>query len=185
MKLRYAVSGILTIGLVLAIWYQVSAPDQTNLGHHLRNYQEADAPVGHPVLVEGKGESQYRNAAFDPRFAIMQAEELFVIPTIHHFDPPFEEDERGALTAPATGLVLRAGETLVLGHRLPGGEVVQSVFHEVEGVKVTAGSLVLRGRSLATSGAFLGLSSALVIGKGVRPLAEFSLPTAGVPLPER
>ena len=144
-----------------------------NLGHHLRNAQEADAPPGHPIVVDLE-KMEFRTAKFDSRLAMMQSEEIYQLPEILFYNPPVQGD--GEVIAPADGYVLKVGKTLVLGHRLPSGAVLQSIFQGVEDVKTRAGALVGRGTVLAERGTFSGVSRSLVIGAAPEALDGVELP---------
>lgn len=155
MKIRRSqvvIGSLIILGIIfLVIGVMLQSEPVKYFAHSLRSYQDADAVAGYPIK-KGEGEESYFvTTVFEPNLSVMSALERYRLPVVRGF-LEVSDDE---IVAVGTGLVLYAGErggdgekVVLLGHRLPSGEIVQSFYGGLEKVKVRVGSHVSRGTVL-------------------------------------
>ena len=155
MKIRRSqvvIGSLIVLGIIfLVIGVMLQSEPVKYFAHSLRSYQDADAVAGYPIK-KGEGEESYFvTAVFEPNLSVMSSLERYRLPIARSF-LELPEDE---VVAVGTGLVLYAGErgqegekVVLLGHRLPSGEIVQSFYGGLEKVKASVGSHVARGTVL-------------------------------------
>ncbi len=136
--------GLILLGiafLTVGVLFQKDPP--IYYAQSLRNYQEADAVAGYPIARGG--ENQFWTAEFQTELNLLTGIERYRLPTARQFSDPTPQDEVKAI---GNALVLMTGQVLVLGHRLPSGQIIQSLYRKVSNQKMTVGTLVARGAIL-------------------------------------
>ncbi|YCM42430.1 M23 family metallopeptidase [Verrucomicrobiaceae bacterium 227] len=122
--------------------------------HSLRLPQEADSVAGYPIAIKNddeKAEPEYWTAEFEPNLSQLSPMERFRLPTARHFNRPT------APTASGHGLALYTGDpagypgkAVLLGHRLPNGDIIQTLYAGLASIKVSVGQQIARDESLGT-----------------------------------
>jgi len=141
------VLGVALLGLAfLVIGVTLQKEPVIYYAHSLRNYQEADATAGYPIEI---APGEFRTGEFIPKLNLLTGIERYRLPVANGFEEP---SLQGSVRAVANGLVLMTGRRVVLGHRLPDGRIVQSVYSGLKKVEVHVGSLVPRGDALGLAG---------------------------------
>lgn len=119
--------------------------------HSLRTAQEADSVAGYPIEKSSGDPPEFWTAEFQPNLSQLTPLERFRLPTTRHFTRP-----SGPL-ASGHGLVLYTGNpegypgmAILLGHRLPEGQILQTLYAGLSSIKVRVGDRVAREEELGT-----------------------------------
>lgn len=162
-----ALSGMI---FLLIVWV-MRGGGPTYYAHSLRNYQEADAVAGYPILLDPEAdEPQFWTADFEPKMHLFREIERFQMPLATSFSNPLGDfvvvEGDGCFNTPAGG-ILAVGDTvfaagngqvifsnveqklLIIGHRLEDGRIVTTRYGNVENPTVRVGRIVTRGERLA------------------------------------
>lgn len=169
------VGAVALLGMVfLLIVWMMEDDAPTYYAHSLRNWQEADAVAGHPMVIDPEAkEPSFWTAEFEPRLHVFREVERYQLPIAEGFIHPMgdfvkvEEASRTSVrfNSPAGGvlgvgeLVYAAGtgrvvyanpktKVLILAHRTPDDRVVTTIYANIEKFKVRTGSLVARGHEI-------------------------------------
>lgn len=175
-KSTLIVGGVALLGVAfLVIGVLMTDKWPTYYAHSLRNWQEADAVAGYPMVLDEEAEEpEFWTAEFQPGLHLFLGIERYRMPLAEGFSNPLgdlaviEEKTSGGVRmnsagggvlgigdmvyAAGTGVVLYAGKaeglpgmTVVLGHRLGDGRIVTTRYSRIGEVTVRVGSLVARG----------------------------------------
>ncbi|MEJ6582384.1 MAG: peptidoglycan DD-metalloendopeptidase family protein [Akkermansiaceae bacterium] len=121
--------------------------------HSLRLPQEADSVAGYPIAINGEDEEEpkFWTAEFEPNLSQLSPMERFRLPTARHFNRPTTPIASGH------GLVLYTGDpvgypgkAVLLGHRLPNGDLIQTLYAGLATITVRVGEQIARDESLGT-----------------------------------
>lgn len=174
-KQTMIVGGVALLGMIfLLIVWLMQEEDPSYYAHSLRNWQEADAVAGHPIVLDAKAEElQFWTAEYEPRLNLFREIERFQIPLASGFSHPlgdFSKVEDATETSvrfnsPAGG-ILGAGDSvyasgtgrvvfsdgkgnlIILAHRLEQGRVVTTSYGNISGSGLAVGSQVSRGEKI-------------------------------------
>lgn len=170
------VGGVALSGMIfLLIVWVMKGDGPTYYAHSLRNYQEADAVAGYPILVDPEAEeAQFWTADFEPKMHLFREIERFQMPLATSFSNPLGDFAQvvgdGRFNSPAGGIlgvgdpVFAAGngrviffnteqKLLIIGHRIEDGRIVTTRYGNVENPAVRVGEIVARGEQIAVLGA--------------------------------
>ena len=147
------VTSVILLGLIfmtLGVYFLTDHPRY--FAHSLRLPQEADSVAGYPIAVGGEGENtEYLTAEFQPNLSQLSPMERFRLPTAPHFLRPT------TAAASAHGLVLYTGnpdgypgQAVLLGHRLPNGDIIQTFYAGLSQINVSVGTRVAQDETLGT-----------------------------------
>ncbi len=158
MKIRrqhLIVTGIILLGITfLTIGVLHQSEPTKYYAHSLRHWQEADSVAGYPIAIhsrEKEHDPEFITTQFQPNLSTMSPMEQFRLPTARSFQR-FPTTQARAV---ATGLVLYTGnpsgylgKAVLLGHRLPNGDIIQSFYSGLQRISVKVGQHIPRGGSL-------------------------------------
>ena len=160
------VSALILLGLAfLVIGILMQRPLPKFYAHSLRNWQEADATAGYPIATEKEGE--FWTAEFEPNLSHLRSLERYQLPMARQFSHPcgnLASIQKQSPTAvefnspgekvfsSGNGLVLAItktrgypGKSILIGHRLPNGDIVQSLYAGLGSHTVRVGERVAGG----------------------------------------
>ena len=159
--------------------------------HSLRLPQEADSVAGYPIAIKGKDEGkdpEFWTAEFEPNLSQLSPMERFRLPTARHFNRPT------TATASGHGLVLYTGDpagypgkAVLLGHRLPNGDIIQTLYAGLATIKVRVGEQIARDETLGTlaSDLYFEIREGAAIDIQHEEIAGTTLNTPTTPAPNR
>jgi murein DD-endopeptidase MepM/ murein hydrolase activator NlpD len=163
------VSALILLGLAfLVIGILMQRPIPKFYAHSLRNPQEADATAGYPIATDKEGE--FWTAEFEPNLSHLRSLERYQLPLARRFSHPagkltqivkqsptgieFDGPDK-KVHAAANGLVLAVtktrgypGKTILLGHRLPNAQIVQTLYAGLLTTKVRVGERVAANEAI-------------------------------------
>jgi len=197
------VSALILLGLAfLVIGILMQQPPPKFYAHSLRNWQEADATAGYPISTGEEGE--FWTAGFEPNLSHLRSLERYQLPVARQFFHPcgnlatilkrsptaVEFKAPGnKIFAAGNGLVLATtktrgypGESILVGHRLPDGDIVQSLYAGLRSRTVRVGERVAGGETIGEMESSLyfeirqgsGIDLALEVVDGVTLNAPYS-----------
>ncbi|MDB4418988.1 M23 family metallopeptidase [bacterium] len=195
------VGGVALSGMIfLLIVWVMKGDGPTYYAQSLRNYQEADAVAGYPILVDPEAdEPQFWTADFEPKMHLFREVERYQMPLATSFSNPLGDfvkvEDDGRFNSPAGGIlgvgdpVFTAGngrvmfsnvekKLLIIGHRLEDGRIVTTRYGNVENPTVRVGKVVARGERVAVISASkerVGLEFSVTEAVGIDLPAEGSL----------
>ncbi len=141
----------------LAIGVIFQPKTEKKYGHSLRHPQHADSIAGYPIKISDETKNQpaqFTTTKFEPNLSTLSPLERFFLPTAYGFLPP-----NGKPIASATALVVFTGapegypgKTILLAHRLPDGQIIQTLYAGLSRITHHVGDHLPRGTSLGTLG---------------------------------
>jgi hypothetical protein len=163
------VSALILLGLAfLVIGILMQRPMPKFYAHSLRNWQEADAPAGYPIATGKEGE--FWTAEFEPNLSHLRSLERYQLPIARNFTLPcgnlatIERQSPAAVEfnapgnkvfAAGNGLILAitktrgySGKSILMGHRLPNDDIVQSLYAGLSSHTVRVGERVAGGEMI-------------------------------------
>ncbi|MGC6583104.1 MAG: peptidoglycan DD-metalloendopeptidase family protein [Akkermansiaceae bacterium] len=201
-KQTMIVGGVALLGMVfLLIVWLMKEDDSSYYAHSLRNWQEADAVAGHPMVVDPDAEEpEIWTAEYEPRLNLFREVERFQIPVAVGFTHPLGDfakteeatEKRVRFNSPAGGIlgagdpVFAAGSGMVffndakrklviLAHRLADGRIVTTAYGNVDRPTPAVGEIVARGEKIG-----------VLAGTKENPGLHFEVREAiGIDLPEK
>ena len=158
--------------------------------HSLRLPQEADSVAGYPIAIKDKDEekTEYWTAEFEPNLSQLSPMERFRLPTARHFN------RIATPVASGHGLVLYTGEptgypgkAVLLGHRLPNGDIIQTLYAGLATIAVRVGEQIARDESLGTldTELYFEIRQGASIDIHSEEIAGVTLNTPATPAPNR
>ena len=156
--------------------------------HSMRLPQEADSVAGYPIARGDRENAEFWTAKFEPNLSQMSSMERFRLPTARHFNP---------VTTPVAsghGLVLYTGDpagypgkAVLLGHRLPNGDIIQTLYAGLANISVRVGEQIARNESLGTldSQLYFEIRQGAAIDIHREEIAGITLNTPDNPAPNR
>ncbi|MEN8694692.1 MAG: M23 family metallopeptidase [Akkermansiaceae bacterium] len=174
-KQTMIVGGIALLGMIfLLIVWLMKEDDPTYYAHSLRNWQEADAVAGHPMILDAEAEDpQFWTAEYEPRVQLFQETERFKLPIATEFSNPlgdFSKVEEASETSvrfnSCAGGILGAGDPIyaagtgrvvfyhpklqlmILAHRVSENQVVTTSYGNLSNPSARVGRIVTRGEKL-------------------------------------
>ena len=185
MKIRrqhLIITGIVILGLsflVIGVLYQ-SEPTKY-YAHSLRHWQEADSVAGYPIAVQRTQQAEQREfitTTFQPNLSAMSPLERLRLPTTRGFWH-FPDGQPRAI---GSGLVLYtgnpagySGKAVLLGHRLPQGEIIQSFYFGLSKISVKVGQHLARGAHLGEGTITLEIREGVAIDIAQEKIANSTL----------
>ena len=194
MKIRRThiiVASVILLGLIFMTLGVYFLKDPVKYyAHSLRLPQEADSVAGYPIAINGKDEekTEYWTAEFEPNLSQLSPMERFRLPTARHFN------RIATPVASGHGLVLYTGEpagypgkAVLLGHRLPNGDIIQTLYAGLATITVRVGQQIARDESLGTldSELYFEIRQGASIDIHSETLAGVTLNTPENPAPNR
>ena len=192
MKIRRShliVASVILLGLIFMTLGVYFLKDPIRYyAHSLRLPQEADSVAGYPI-AKGEGENvEFRTAEFEPNLSQLSPMERFRLPTARHFNRPTTP------TASGHGLVLYTGnpegypgKAVLLGHRLPNGDILQTLYAGLATITVRVGEQIARNEALGTldSELYFEIREGAAIDIQREDIAGVTLNTPATPAPNR
>ena len=149
------VSALILLGLAfLVIGILMQRPMPKFYAHSLRNWQEADAPAGYPIATGKEGE--FWTAEFEPNLSHLRSLERNLA-TIEKQSPAAVEFNApgNKVFAAGNGLILAItktrgypGKSILMGHRLPNDDIVQSLYAGLSSHTIRVGERVAGGEMI-------------------------------------
>ena len=163
------ISALILLGLIfLVIGILMQRPLPKFYAHSLRNSQEADATAGYPIATDKDGE--FWTAEFEPNLSHLRSLERYQLPIARHFTHPcgplattvktssgaaeFEAPGKDVV-ASGNGLALAVtktrgypGKVILLGHRLPDNQIVQTLYAGLTTTTIRVGDRVAIGKKI-------------------------------------
>lgn len=183
------IAALIVLGIAfLAIGVLYQKDPVKYYAHSLRTWQEADSVAGYPIPVGDSEEGEapaFITTEFQPNLSTLSPMERYLLPTARGF----QWDAGPSARAAGTGLVLYTGspegydgKAVLLGHRLPNGNIVQTFYAGLSDIEVRVGQHVPRGTVLGSGSVYFEGREGASIDIAKEEVAGHTLNSRGTPL---